>query len=133
MSGRVLLREASVAPKDWSARSDQRDRQDRADPVDSAEPTDRIDPAEPILAMEAIEPTLPMDSTEPWEPIDSKESVDHSDSREEPVEVMSGLCGSPVVLAAHWTCHTRRAVVGVCLPRSRAASDNGAGSSARTR
>ncbi|GAA0931680.1 hypothetical protein GCM10009558_044750 [Virgisporangium aurantiacum] len=46
--------------------------------------------------MEAIEPTLPMDSTEPWEPIDSRESVDHSDKREEPVEDMSGLCGTPV-------------------------------------
>jgi hypothetical protein len=75
-------------------------RQDRADPVERAEPTDRIDPAEPMLAMEAIEPTLPMDSTEPREPIDSRESVDHSDRREEPVEGMSGLCGTPVALAA---------------------------------
>lgn len=95
MSARALLPEANVVPKEWSASSDHRDRQDRADPVESAEPTDRIDPAEPMLPTEAIEPTLPMDSTEPWEPIDSNESVDHSDRREEPVEVMNGLCGTP--------------------------------------
>jgi len=97
----VRLREDNAAPKDRSAISDQRDRQDRADPIESAEPTDRIDPAEPMLPMEAIEPTLPMDSTEPWDPIDSKESVDHNDSCEEPVEVITGLSGTPRCARGH--------------------------------
>jgi len=102
MTARSRSREVNAAPNEWSESSDHCDRQDRADPVESAEPTDRTDPAEPMLPIEATEPTLPMDSTEPREPIDSRESVDHSDRREEPVEVMSGLCGTPVVLATNW-------------------------------
>jgi hypothetical protein len=59
-----------------------------------------------------------MDSTEPREPIDSRESVDHSDRREEPVEDMSGLCGTAVVHATIRTCRRvcraglRRVVMG---------------------